>query len=151
MNRIERSVIAVGATWLAVACGGGDVPSRQLANTEASIRAAKEVGAERNPEAALQLKLAQDRLAHADKLDRDGDHEKARAVLHEAELDAELAVLIARQEQSEAKALQAKQRAASLGSAKEPEQVERTEQTEQTDKPPSEAPLPGPDATGANR
>ena len=149
MNRIERSVIAVGATWLAVACGGGDVPARQLADTEASIRAAKEVGAENNPEAALQLKLAQDRLAQADKLDRNGDHEEARAVLHEAELDAELAVLIARQEQSEAKAMQAKQRAASFGSAKEPEQGKQIEQ--QTDKPPSEAPLPSGEAPGTIR
>ena len=143
MNWIERGVIAVAVTFLGGACGGGDVPTRQLADTEASIRAAKEVGAERNPEASLQLKLAQDRLARADKLDRGGDHEEARAVLREAELDAELAVLIARQEQSEAKALQAKQRAASLGSAKEPEQ-----QVEQ-DQAPSEAPLGGP-ASGAH-
>jgi hypothetical protein len=135
MNSIERGVIAVAVAWLGAACGGGDVPARQLADTEASIRAAKEVGAERNPEAALQLKLAQDRLARADKLDRDGDHEEARAMLHEAELDAELAVLIARQEQSEGKALQAKQRAASLGSAKESEQ-------QQVEQAPSEAPLP---------
>jgi hypothetical protein len=139
MNRFERGVIALGLlTWLGIACGGGDVPTRQLADTEASIRAAKEVGAEDNPDAALQLKMARDGLARAENLNKAGEHDEAKTVLEQAELDAELAVLLARQEASEAKASQAKLRAESLGSAKQSAPVEQ--QPEQ----PSKALPPGP-------
>ena len=120
MNRLESGVIALGVSaWLGIACGGGDIPTRQIADTEASIRAAREVGAEDNPDAALQLKLARDGLARAENLNKAGEHDEARSVLEEAELDAELAVLLARQEATEAKAAQSKQRAESLGSAKQ--------------------------------
>lgn len=97
------------------------MPAKQLADTEASIRAAKEVGAEDNPAAALQLKIARDGLERAQRLSKDGENDRARSVLEEAELDAELAVLLARQEASEAKAMQAKQRVGALGSAKQDE------------------------------
>jgi hypothetical protein len=94
------------------------MPAKQLASTEASIRAAQEVGAEQTPRAALQLKLARDGVERAQQWSKDGNTEAARAVLQEAELDAELAVLIAKQEKLEASAVQAKQRADSLEQAK---------------------------------
>jgi hypothetical protein len=90
-----------------------------LAQTEASIRAAKEVGAEDTPKAALQLKIAQDGLMRAQKLSADDEQEAARLALQEAEVDAELAVLLAKQEKVEATASQAKSRAANMEQAKE--------------------------------
>lgn len=139
MNRLETGVIALGvAAWLGIACGKGDIPTRQIADTEASIRAAKEVGAEDNPDAALQLKLARDNLQRAEKLNQAGEHDEARTRLLEAEFDAELAVLLARQEDSETKAAQAKLRADSLGSAKQ------SAPADQQPSQPSEATPPGP-------
>lgn len=105
-------VAAMGA-----GCGGSEVPAKQLAETEASIRAAREVGAQDTPKAALQLKIAQDGLQRAQKLSEDGEGEQAAIVLQEAEVDAELAVLLAKQETVEARATQAKRRAESQAGA----------------------------------
>lgn len=121
MTWIERSMcIATIATsaLLGVACGSSEVPAKQLADAESGIRAAHEVGAQDTPRAALQLKLAQDGVQRAHELSKNGDNEQARKALEEAELDAELAVLLAKQEQSEARAAQAKGRVESLGQAK---------------------------------
>jgi hypothetical protein len=82
-----------------------------LADAEASIRAAREVGAEQSPDAALQLKMANDRLQRAQSLSADGENESAAKLLEEAEADAELALLLARKEDAQARALQAQQRA----------------------------------------
>lgn len=118
MTWIERSIGMGVVSLLALGCGGSEVPTKALAETQASIRAAHEVGAHDTPKAALQLKIAQDGLGRAQKLNEDGEGEQARAVLEEARLDAELAVLLARQEQIQARAMQAKRRADGYGQAK---------------------------------
>jgi hypothetical protein len=102
------------------------MPAKQLADAEASIRAAKELGAEDEPAAALQLKIARDGLQEAQRLTKEGEHDRARPVLEEAELDAELAILLTRQEESEAKALRATQRVAELDSPNQPGLNERS-------------------------
>ena len=121
MTSTERSICIAAVAWLGIGCGSSEVPAKQLADTEASIRAAREVGAEDTPKAALQLKIAQDGLARAQKLSADDENEEARTVLQEAELDAELAVLLAKQEKVEASASQAKSRADGAAEAKSPE------------------------------
>lgn len=119
MTWMGRSICAAAITWLAVGCGSSEVPAKQLADAESGIRAAREVGAEDTPKAALQLKIAQDGVQRAQKLSADGEHERARAALQEAQLDAELAVLLAKQEKIEANASAAKQRADTVEQAKE--------------------------------
>lgn len=74
------------------ACGSAAVPAGKLTNTQGTIRAAEEVGAERTPQAALHLKLARDQLAQAERLIREGDTEEAELVLNQAQADADLAV-----------------------------------------------------------
>lgn len=125
LRSMAWSVVPVGALLAAVGCGGSDVPVRQLADAEASIRAAKEVGAENTPDAALQLKMANDRLNRAKQLSADGENETAAALLEEAEVDAELALLIARKEDAQTKAASAEKRATSFDQAKaaEPEKT----------------------------
>lgn len=118
MTWIERSILMLGLVWVAAGCGGGEVPAKPLADAQAGIRAAREVGAEDTPKAALQLKLAQDGVERAKKLGADGETESARAALEEAQLDAELAVLLAKQERSEQNASQAKSRAETAEQAK---------------------------------
>jgi hypothetical protein len=123
MTWIGRSICTVAAvTWL-VGCGGSEVPAKQLADTEASIRAARELGAEDTPKAALQLKIAEDGLQRAQALSADDEQEAARLALQEAEADAELAVLLAKQEKVEASASQAKSRAESMDQAKDMDQA----------------------------
>jgi hypothetical protein len=119
MNWLKGTVLPLGGLLVAVGCGGSDVPVRQLASAESSIRAAKEVGAENTPDAALQLKMANDRLIRAKQLSADGENEEAQALLEEAEVDAELALLIARKEDAQHKAASAEKRATSVDQAKE--------------------------------
>jgi hypothetical protein len=125
MNWFKGTLLPVGGLLVAVGCGGSEVPVRQLADAEASIRAAKEVGAEHTPDAALQLKMASDRLERAKQLSADGENEEAQALLEEAEVDAELALLIARKEDAQGKAASAEKRATSIDQAKatEPEKT----------------------------
>jgi hypothetical protein len=120
MTWFERSIgTVVTVAGLCIGCGGSEVPAKQLADTEASIRAARELGAEDTPKAALQLKIAQDGLQRAQQLSAEDEHEMARLALQEAEVDAELAVLLAKQEKVEATASQAKSRAENMEQAKE--------------------------------
>jgi len=121
MTWIERSICIAtltGSALLGIACGSSEVPAKQLAETEAGIRAANELGAQDNPKAALQLKLAKDGLQRAQEQSKDGDNDRARATLEEAQADAELAVLMAKQEAIEARANQAKTRADGVDQAK---------------------------------
>jgi hypothetical protein len=103
------------------------VPAKQLADAESGIRAAREVGAQDTPRAALQLKLAQDGVQRAQEQSKDGDNERATATLEEAKVDAELAVLLAKQEAVEARAHQAKSRANSVDQAKSNEETPKEE------------------------
>jgi hypothetical protein len=121
MKWIERSLCIAtlaGSSMLGIACGSSQLPASKLADAESGIRAAREVGAQDTPKAALHLKLAQDGLQRAQAQSKDGDSERAEATLEEAKVDAELAVLLAKQEASEARAHQAKSRAGSADQAK---------------------------------
>jgi hypothetical protein len=105
---IFKQATIVGAVMLAAACGGGQVPAQQMAESQSAIRAASEVGAENYPQAALHLKMAKDREARAEKLSRDGDNDAAKALLEESQADAELALALARKEQAQVSSDQAK-------------------------------------------
>ena len=98
----------ISVVLLAAACGGSPVPAHQMATSQAAIRAADELGAENHPQAALHLKMARDREARAEKLSREGDNESAKALLEEAQVDAEFALVIARKQQAEQSSEQAK-------------------------------------------
>ena len=111
MTRFKQITLAAGLSLSALACAGSEVPTKQLADAESSIRAAREVGAESSPDAALQLKMANDRLSRAQELTAEGENEEATHLLEEAKADAELAVLLARKEEAQARARQAEQRA----------------------------------------
>jgi hypothetical protein len=90
----------VAAAVALVALGGcahsNTISAERMAAPRASIRAAQENGAQSNPQAALYLKLAQEEVARADALIRDGDRDEAARMLWRAEADAELAVALAK-------------------------------------------------------
>jgi hypothetical protein len=103
-----RIAITLATVSAMAGCGSSEVPAKQMAESEAAIRAASEVGAQDNPQAALHLKLAKDRYAQAQALSKQGDQDAAKMSLEKAEADADLALSLTRKEQAAAKADQAK-------------------------------------------
>ncbi len=111
MQTFKRIMLMAVLSLGGLACAGSDLPAKHLADAEASIRAAEEVGAQSAPEAALQLKMANDRLRKARALAAEGESEDAAKLLEEARVSAELAVLLVREEEAQARALKARQQA----------------------------------------
>lgn len=97
-----KTMAWMGAASLALgACASsGPVPAERLAKSEAALRAAREVGAERVPPAAMHLRVANDELVMARKLMADGDNTRAEYILMRAEADAEVARSLAREAQA---------------------------------------------------
>ena len=102
MNRIATLCLL-----LAAGCGA------QVIKTDASasaIRAAEESGASKVPRASLHLQLAKEEMAEAQKLAKAGDKDKATSYLTRAEVDAELAVVLAHEQSEKTEAAQAVER-----------------------------------------
>jgi len=104
--------IAVGL----VACASTPAPHERAASSEASIRAANEVGAAQVPQAALHLKLAQEQLEKAKAQMKNGDNNDAAYTLLRAQADAELALSLARENKTRTDAQQVIDRARVLRS-----------------------------------
>jgi hypothetical protein len=81
-----------------VGCGSAPVPHEKMAAAEAEMRAAEVGGARDVQQAALHLKMAQDQVAKAKKLIEDGETEEASLVLDCAQVDAQYALILAREE-----------------------------------------------------
>jgi hypothetical protein len=113
MTTITRFALPLGVA-LAAACGGGEAPTKQLADSQAAVRAASEVGADENPQAALHLKLARDQINKAQSLSRDGEQDAAKQLLTQAEADADLALILTREEQARMDEQRAEQQLESL-------------------------------------
>lgn len=91
-----KTIALLAAASVALgACASSPVPADRLAKSQAAIRSAKELGAERIPPAALHLKVANDELDLARKLMADGDNKRAEYVLMRAEADAETSIALA--------------------------------------------------------
>jgi len=108
-NHPMRSILLpllLGAT----ACGGASVPPSEIADTEAAIRSASEMGAESVPSAALHLELAQNQMKEAEELMEEDEGEAAMRALDRAEADANLALEEARTAEAQSKAKEALQK-----------------------------------------
>ena len=90
-----------------VACGSYPAPNDKMAQTVAAARSADELGARKNAQAELHLKLAQEQLADAKRLMTEGENKRAELVLLRANADAELAVMLAREATMRAEATKA--------------------------------------------
>lgn len=100
MNHFKTS-LAIGITAFGMGCAGATLPTDQVASAEASVRAAKELGAPSVPRAELHLRLAQEELKQARKCAEDGDPDRGKMLLERARVDAELAIALARQNKAE--------------------------------------------------
>ena len=95
------------AAAFCVACASAPIPNDRLAATEASYRGAQEAGADSVPRAKLHLKYAEEGIAEARKLIAARRNDEAGWVLDNARADAELAVGLTRESQTELAAQQA--------------------------------------------
>jgi hypothetical protein len=98
MKRELMSYLGGGVLLLGSACASAPAPNNQLASAQAAVRASKELGAERVPEAQLHQQLAEEQIQKARKLMQDDENERAEFALARAKADAELSVALARQE-----------------------------------------------------
>jgi hypothetical protein len=107
------------STLLLIACGSSfPPPSDRMASAEAAARSARELGAEKEPKAALHLKLASEQIDQAKKLMADGDNKRADLVLQRAGSDAELSVMLAKESSAKADAERAQERVKQVKSGK---------------------------------
>src|SRR5687767_15136322 len=92
-------VLGLGAmSTVSFGCvSGAPVPADKLARSEAAVRGAQEIGAERNSIGAPHLQKAREEFAEGKKLVIEGDQERATMFLLRAEADAELAMNITRE------------------------------------------------------
>nr|WP_153917225.1 DUF4398 domain-containing protein [Pseudomonas taiwanensis] len=85
----KTPLFAAGLVVLALAgCASDPAPIEQMRLTEKAVEQAKAVGATEQIE---EMKLAQDKLALAEKNMGEQDYKRARVLAEEAELDARLA------------------------------------------------------------
>ncbi|MGB5812251.1 MAG: DUF4398 domain-containing protein [Polyangiales bacterium] len=110
MRRNDLIVLFFGVAALAaVGCGSASMNQRQLADVQGAVRAAEEVGAQRIPDAALHLKLAREQIAYAEGLYKDDEPKRGSRMLDRAEVDAELALSLAKAEDVREEAREAKE------------------------------------------
>ena len=117
--------LAASAFGFGFGCGASfPAPTQKLADAESAQRSAKELGADRKSVAQLNLKLAEEEIAAAKAQMKDGDNRRADFILLRAKADAELALVLAREEDAKtetAKAVEttnAAQNARTNGAAK---------------------------------
>lgn len=116
---VTACIAALSSIPLLVACGGSfPPPSERLATAEAAARSANELGAAKEPKAALHLKLAQEQIDQAKALMKDGDNKRADLVLQRAGSDAELSVMLAKENNANAEVGKAKERVNSIKSGR---------------------------------
>jgi hypothetical protein len=109
----------LACTLLIAACGSSlPPPSDRLASAEAASRSARELGAEKDPKAALHLKLAQEQIDQAKGLMKENDNKRADLILQRAGSDAELAVMYAKENTARAEADRAQEKVKNLKAGK---------------------------------
>ena len=111
--------IAFAATAFVAGCAT-NAPLRTEATTS-GISAAKESGAAEVPQASLLLQLAKEQLELARELAAKGKQEEAESMLLRAEADAELALVLSREEAQKVEALAALERVRKLRNDNQPQ------------------------------
>ena len=141
IKTLSAVLLAAAISPLAVGCASHPPPSDHMASAIAAVRGAQVAvaGAGQVPEAALQLKLAEEQVAQARQMIERGDNERADFMTLRAYNDAELALALARQHQ-------ARQAADEMKAPPEPTVLQPTpaEPTPTPTPPPTPVPAPAP-------
>lgn len=115
-----RIMLILGVVFSATACSRFPPPNETLANSIASVRGAEEIGAQKVPQAALQLQLAQEEITKAKALMADGENERAYYMALRAANDAELANALTREQKASEAAKQAEAEAKAIAAQTKP-------------------------------
>jgi hypothetical protein len=110
-----RSIFS-SVLFAAVVAGCAGSPALRTESSSSAIRAAEEVGADEIPRASLHLEAAREELARAKDLAEAGKQDEATSLLMRAEVDAELAILLSREQSEKADAALAMERVRQLQS-----------------------------------
>jgi hypothetical protein len=113
MKRFALVVPVISVAGL-LACASYPAPNQHLAESIAAIRGAEEVGAAAQPQAALNLKVAQEEAARAKALLDDGKNEQADFMSLRAKADADLALVLARESAARNRAQQGESKATAV-------------------------------------
>jgi len=101
---VKQIIVASGLSL--VGCAGAQIAPEKFEESQASIRGAEEVGANDVPAAKLHLQLAKDQTEKAKKMSAAGDP-AAELMLARARSDAELAVVLSREDSIRQEAVKA--------------------------------------------
>lgn len=99
-----RPALALTILFGAACASTSTTPSPKAESSSAAIRAAEEVGATHDPRAALHLQLAKEQAENARRLTGPADKDRAERLMMRAQIDAELALALARSENEKAEA-----------------------------------------------
>lgn len=111
---MRRNLIVGSLLFAAVAAGCAARPTLRTESSASAIRAAEEVGASTVPRAALHLQLAKEGLDRARVLSDNGKKDEAASQLLRAQADAELAIVLSREDTEKSEAAQAMERVRQL-------------------------------------
>lgn len=103
---MRRAIVGAGLLLGLAGCAGVQhvPPTKQLVDSEVSIRQAEAAGAETVPDAAQHLQWAREQASEARRLLERNERDKAALFLRRAEADAELALALAREAPARAEA-----------------------------------------------
>ena len=108
--RTEIMLAAVLGVFAGFGCAGTAPPTERLTTAEAAIRGAMEVDASSLPRGALHLKLAQEQVDKAKRYIEDDMNQRADLALRRAQADAELAIVLSKEQHARAEAEEAAQK-----------------------------------------
>ena len=118
MKSFARLLIA---TLIATGCGASrPPPTDHLATAIAAVHGAQVAGAPQVPQAALQLKLAEEQVAQARRLMSNGQNERADYMTLRAFNDAQLAVALVREQEAKARAQDAAKQVSGTSTGAQP-------------------------------
>jgi hypothetical protein len=112
MKRMFLAALLGGAS--VAACASYPAPQQHIADSAAAVRGAEVIGASSQPQAALNLKLAQEEIARAKALVANDKNEEGDYMALRAKSDAELALALAREKVAQTRAQQGEAQAAAV-------------------------------------
>ena len=107
MTRLVKITAATLCAAWTMGCSSGSPPRNQLTASKSAVAAAEAVQNDKNPQAALYLKLAREGVQRSEELIDDEEYAEAERTLERAEADAELAQVMATSAAARAEAKQA--------------------------------------------
>jgi hypothetical protein len=100
--RPRTSLLAVSFLFCAACASTGAAPTESARRSAAAILAAEVGGGAHNAEAELYLRLAKEEFGYAQRMPNPSDNDRVDRLLRRAEVDAELSLALARNEEQKA-------------------------------------------------